>query len=135
MKAIADTGLLVGFLDASDQYHGWAVKCLEALHATLTTCEGVLAETEYLVPGSGPFLMEMVRRGTLMVMPMVPAEAGPLAQLMKRYPRMQFADACVVRLSELLPDAVVYTTDRRDFTVYRRRGREAIKVVFPPGRV
>ncbi|HVU18470.1 MAG TPA: PIN domain-containing protein [Candidatus Didemnitutus sp.] len=131
MKPIADTGLLVGFLDASDQYHAWARDCLAGLHTALTTCEAVLAETEYLVPGSGPLLMEMVRRGTLVVMPMVPNDAEALAALLKRYPRMQFADACIVRLSEMLKDPVVYTTDRRDFTTYRRRGREAIRAVFP----
>ena len=131
MKPIADTGLLVGFLDSSDQFHTWAAKCFSALHTTLTTCEAVLAETEYLVPGSGPMLMEMVRRGTLQVAPLLPAEADALAALMKRYPKMQFADACVVRLSELLADAVVYTTDKRDFTTIVRRRNEPIKTVTP----
>jgi len=131
MKPIADTGLLVGFLDASDQYHPWAVRCFDELHSALTTCEAVITETEYLVPGSGPLMMEMALRGTLQLMPLLPKEAGPLATLMAKYPRMQFADACVVRLSELLPDAVVYTTDQRDFAIYRRRKREAIRVVTP----
>jgi predicted nucleic acid-binding protein len=131
MKPIADSGLLVGFLDPSDQYHAWARQCFDGLHTSLTTCEAVLAETEYLVPGAGPTLMEMVRRGTLQVVAMLPAEAGPLAALMSRYETMQFADACVVRLSEMLPHAVVYTTDKRDFSIYRRRGRELIKTVTP----
>lgn len=131
MKPVADTGLLVGFLDAADQYHGWATECFADLRTAVTTCEAVLAETEYLVPGSGPLLMEMVQRGALQVAPLVPAEAASLGALMKRYPKMQFADACVVRLSELLPDAVVYTTDKRDFAIYRRRGKELIKTVSP----
>ncbi|MBS0631316.1 MAG: DNA-binding protein [Verrucomicrobia bacterium] len=131
MKPIADSGLLVGFLDPSDQYHAWACQCFDGLHTALTTCEAVLAETEYLVPGSGPDLMEMVRRGTLQVVAMLPDQAAPLAALMSRYEKMQFADACVVRLSELLPQAVVYTTDKRDFLIYRRRGREMIKLVTP----
>ena len=131
MRPIADSGLLVGFLDPADQYHAWAKKCFDELRITLTTCEAVLAETEYLVPGSGPDLMEMIRRGTLLVVPLFPAEAEPLGALMKRYGKMQFADACVVRLSELLPDALVYTTDKRDFSIYRRRGRELIKTVTP----
>jgi hypothetical protein len=33
--------------------------------------------------------------------------------------------------SELLPDAVVYTTDKRDFTVYRRNRNQPIKLVTP----
>lgn len=131
MSPIADTGLLVGFLDPSDQYHAWARKCFDGLHTSLTTCEAVLSEAEYLVPGSGPDLMEMVRRGTLHVMPLLPHEADPLGVLMKKYGQMQFADACVVRLSEILPEAVVYTADKRDFSIYRRKGRELIKTVTP----
>ena len=131
MKPVADTGLLVGFLDASDQHHAWAVGCFGKLNTALVTCEAVLAETEYLVPGSGPLLMEMIRRGTLKIVALLPAEAETLGALLKRYERMQFADACVVRLSEIVPDALVYTTDKRDFAIYRRRGRELIKTVMP----
>ena len=131
MKPIADTGLLVGFLDSSDQYHEWASRCLSELRAALTTCEAVIAETEHLAPGSGPLLMEMVRRGTLQVAPILPAEAEPIGALMKRYPKMQFADACIVRLSETIAESIVYTTDKRDFSVFRRRRNEFIKIVTP----
>lgn len=131
MRPIADTGLLVGFLDSSDQFHEWAAKCFDELRVALTTCEAVIAEAEYLVPGSGPLLMEMVKRGTLRIVPLLPAEGDPIGTLMKRYSKMQFADACIVRLSETLLDAVVYTTDKRDFTIYRRRRNEVIKAVTP----
>jgi len=131
MKPIADTGILVGFLDASDQYHAWAKQCFADLRTALTSCEAVVAETEYLVPGSGPLLMEMIRRGTLRIVALLPGEADAIAALMNHYPRMQFADACVVRLSELVAGSVVYTTDKRDFGVYRRRRNEAIKTVGP----
>jgi len=131
VKPVADTGLLVGFLDSSDQFHEWAAKCLAELRTSLTTCEAVIAETEYLASGSGPLLMEMVRRGTLQLVALLPTEADALGALMKRYPKMQLADACVVRLSEIVPNAVVFTTDKRDFGIYRRRRNEAIKTVTP----
>lgn len=131
MRPIADTGLLVGFLDESDQYHAWASACFAELRTALITCEAVVAETEYLVPGSGPLLLEMVRRGSLQVAPLLPKEGAALAELMRRYPKMQFADACIVRLSELAQDAVVYTTDKRDFSVYRRHRRQPIPLVTP----
>jgi hypothetical protein len=44
---------------------------------------------------------------------------------------MDLADACVVRMSELFDDSVVYTVDKTDFLVYRRHGRYAIRCVFP----
>jgi len=75
--------------------------------------------------------MEMINRGTLTIASLLPSETAALSALMKKYKGMQFADACVVRLSELLPGAVVYTTDKKDFSIYRRRGRELIKTVTP----
>jgi hypothetical protein len=72
-----------------------------------------------------------VRRGTLRVVPLLPDEAEALGGFMKRYKGAQFADACVVRLSELSPDAVVYTTDVRDFSVYRRNRNQPLKLVTP----
>ena len=121
----------MGFLDATDQYHAWASGCFSELRTALTTCEAVIAETEYLAPGSGPLLMEMVRRGTLRIIPFLPAEAVAIGEVMKRYPKMQFADACVVRLSETIADALVYTTDKRDFSIYRRHRTPAIKTITP----
>lgn len=131
MKAIADTGLLVGFLDSSDQYHAWARRQFGELRQALTTCEAVIAETEYLVSGSGPLLMEMVRRGTLQVASILPNGAERIAALLKQYPKMQFADACIVHLSATNSDTVVYTTDKRDFSVYRRNRNEAIRTITP----
>lgn len=131
MSPIADTGLLVGYLDVSDQYHSWATACLKSLRTSLVTCEAVIAETEYLVPGSGPLLMEMIRRGTLHILPLLPEQAPRIGALMARYPRMQFADACVVCLSEQEKKSIVYTTDKRDFSVYRRFRSELIKTITP----
>ena len=131
MKPLADTGLLVGFLDRTDQYHAWAADCFAELRTALTTCEAVIAEVEHLVPGSGPLLMVMVRRGTLQIVPLLPIEAEPIGAMLQRYGKMQFADACMVRLSEIIPTSVVYTTDKRDFSVFRRNRNQAIKFVSP----
>ena len=43
---------------------------------------------------------------------------------------MSFADACLVRMSEVLPNPTVLTTDS-DFHVYRRHGRQVIPCVTP----
>lgn len=43
---------------------------------------------------------------------------------------MSFADACLVRMSELYPDSVVFTLDS-DFKIYRRNGRQPIPLIFP----
>jgi predicted nucleic acid-binding protein len=43
---------------------------------------------------------------------------------------MDFADACLVRMSEILPQPRVWTADQ-DFRVYRRHGRSSIRLLAP----
>jgi predicted nucleic acid-binding protein len=51
---------------------------------------------------------------------------------MMKYDRMDAADASLVVLSEVHRDAKIITTDRRDFSIYRRSGRHRLPVVLPP---
>jgi hypothetical protein len=44
------------------------------------------------------------------------------------------ADACLVRMSETIADAVLWTTDT-DFRIYRRHGRQAVPCRTPYGRL
>ena len=44
---------------------------------------------------------------------------------------MDFADACVVYMTEQTKDCKVITIDRCDFTVYRRHAREPIPLILP----
>ena len=43
---------------------------------------------------------------------------------------MGFADACLVRMAELNPDAYVWTLDG-DFRVYRKNRRQTLSLVIP----
>ena len=43
---------------------------------------------------------------------------------------MSLADACLVRMSETLPDPVVLTTDA-DFKIYRRHSRQVVPCLLP----
>jgi len=43
---------------------------------------------------------------------------------------MSLADACLVRMSETLPDPVVLTTDA-DFKIYRRHSRQVVPCLMP----
>ena len=57
-----------------------------------------------------------------------------LADLAERYADRSpdFADLCLVRMSELNPSHSIVTTDREDFRVYRRNKRETIPLICPP---
>lgn len=44
------------------------------------------------------------------------------------------ADACIVRMAELIRDCQVITLDRDDFATYRRNGREFTPIIVPPSK-
>ena len=56
----------------------------------------------------------------------------PVLDLLEKYADipMSIADACLVRLTEILPDPLLLTTDS-DFKIYRRLGRRVIPTRMP----
>lgn len=132
---LVDTGALVALLDRADSHHAWAVECFKKLRPPLLTCESVLAESTHLLrdlPRSLDALTRLHREGILRVEFGFEAHAPLVWRLMEKYRDvpMDFADACLVRLSELHADCGVWTTDS-DFHVYRRRTRQVIPTLCP----
>ncbi len=78
----------------------------------------MLTEVAYLT-GRTKEIVARVTSGALRIGLHVEKEAAGLENLLARYAdRMDFADACVVRMSEIHPGSKVMTIDRRDFRVY-----------------
>ena len=132
MKRIADSGLLIAALDAGDAHHPWAKHILQREPPPWLVCESVLAETSASIGTPQPVL-EMLEAGDLELAFSLTENQSQVLALIKKYrdQPMDLADACVVRMSELFDDAVVYTLDVSDFLTYRRHGRQAIPCVFP----
>ncbi len=103
----------------------------------MLTCEPVLAEAAYLLrerAGLPPErLLALLERHVVGVAFALEEQAGPVAHLLQRFGdrKMELADACLVRLSELKRDSRVFTLDRHDFQVYRRFERQVIPLVAP----
>lgn len=134
MKTLLDTGPLVALLNSRDRFHRWTLDALLGITPPLWTCEPVITEAAYLT-GNGEVILEMVAERHLRIGLDLAEQAEAVAALLKRYgDRMDLADACVVRMSELTKKSQVFTLDRRDFTVYRRNGRESIPLIAPPVR-
>jgi hypothetical protein len=57
---------------------------------------------------------------------------APVLRLLQKYADvpMSLADGCLVRMTEVLADPVLLTTDA-DFRVYRRHGRQILPGVTP----
>jgi uncharacterized protein len=135
MIYLLDTGPLVAALRRpgdKDAFTPWAAKLLRSLPYPLFTCDAVLTEAGHFLRSPAK-LLEAVNRG-LLVSRFDTQRAGPrLAELVEQYAdrSMDFADACLVCMSEQTRDCRVVTIDRADFTVYRRHGREPIPLLLP----
>ncbi|HOA62670.1 MAG TPA: PIN domain-containing protein [Verrucomicrobiota bacterium] len=130
-----DTGPLVAFLNRNDWWHDWAKAQMGALPPPLFTCEPVLTEACFLIQRNGgqpADVLKKLQAGVIEVALEIDTEASALETLMRRYEDtpMSLADACLVRLSELHSDCLVFTLDK-DFRRYRRHGRQVIPLLAP----
>ena len=133
MTGIADTGFIVAFINPRDQYHHWAVRVPSECTGPLITCEPVVTEAAYMV-ADVERVLRLFSNGLLKLDFDLESNRNRIRELAFRFADQQpdFTDLCVVRMSELFPERVVVTTDRRDFTVYRRFQREPVPAIFPP---
>ena len=77
-------------------------------------------------------LLALVRAGAVQLLHPWPDHLARTQELMLKYERMDAADASLVVLSEVYRNAKIITTDCRDFTTYRRFGRQRLPVILPP---
>jgi predicted nucleic acid-binding protein len=131
---ILDTGPIVAWFCPRDEHHVWARQAFSQLPDGGIICEAVLTEACHLVAKDGVArgkVIEFVARGRLVPVSLV-AELPLIRAMLDQYADapMDFADACVVRLAELQPDATVCTTDRH-FKFYRRNGHQPISLIAP----
>ena len=133
MKGIADTGFLVAFASRNDRHHEWAVTVASRVTEPLLTCEAVLSEAAFHLESVG-VVLAMIRDGLITLAFDCNDHLPHLAALAERYAdrHPDFADLCLIRLSELNPRHSVITTDQEDFHVYRRNKREVIPLICPP---
>jgi predicted nucleic acid-binding protein len=133
LKGIADTGFLVAFANAHDEYHDWAAQIAIGVSEPLLTCEAVLAETAFHLE-SAAVVLAMLNEKLIALAFDCREHLVQLSKLAERYAdrKPDLADLCLVRMSELFPKHAVITIDRSDFRVYRRNKREAIPIICPP---
>lgn len=130
---IIDSSALVALLDPRDQHHRWARTAVADLPLPWLTCEAVVVETLFLLARpDAERLCRLLRDGRLRVAYGLRDEVKPVLDLKDKYADvpMSLADACLVRMSETLPDPVVVTTDT-DFKFYRRHSRQIVPCLMP----
>ena len=124
-SVLVDAGFLVALLSRRDAHHGWAAAHSPGHPPPWRTCDAVLSEAFHLLGarGGAPLAALLKRRAVV-----VGFDLGE--QMEYAGVPMSLADACLVRMSETLPDPLLVTTDA-DFRIYRRHGRRAIPAVLP----
>ncbi len=130
---LVDAGFLVSLLSRRDSHHPWAVTQATRHAPPWRTCEAVLSEAFHLLGTRGtPALSSLLQRRAVLVNFNFDADTESVLRLLKKYADvpMSLADACLVRMTEILSDPVVLTTDS-DFRVYRRHSRQVIPCVIP----
>jgi uncharacterized protein len=130
---IVDSGALVALLDPREEHHVWARENLSRQPLPWHTCESVLAEALFLLHESHlRALDQLLRQAHVRIGLNLADQLLQVLELRAKYSSvpMSLADACLVRMSEILPDPVVITTDA-DFCIYRRHSRQVIPHLMP----
>jgi len=135
VKTIVDTGPLVAVLRKREKNHAWTREVFSRLRPPLYTCEAVITEATFLLGLNEKALValrSMLQGEVLRIDFSAHTEHAAVFKLMSRYASvpMSFADACLVRMSELAKPSQVITFDS-DFRVYRRNGREVVPTLMP----
>jgi len=132
-NVLADAGFVVALLSARDAHHEWAATQASEFPPPWSTCEAALSEAFHLLgPRGSPSLSALIRRHGLLVPFRFSENVETVVKLIEKYSDvpMSFADACFVRMTEMLADPLLLTTDR-DFRLYRRHSRQVVPCVTP----
>ncbi len=135
-EVLLDTGPLVAYLNRRDADHAWSRSQWQQIRPPLLTNEAVLSEACFLLGefgGNPDSVLKLIERDVIRVSFSVCDHVSVVRKLMRKYRTspMSFADACLVRMSELHAESVVFTLDG-DFRMYRRHGRQVIALLTPP---
>lgn len=134
---IIDTGVLVALLDKREQFHKWATEQAKNLNPPFYTCEAVISETCFLLRSFHKgidAILSMIEDEILQIDFSLSDEISIIKSSMNKYESvpMSLADSCLVRMSELIDNSIVFTIDS-DFLIYRKHGKKTIPLVFPDG--
>ena len=130
---ILDAGPLIAAMNRADQYHRWARETIARLGPPFHSCPEAMAEAAAMT-GRPAAIVEMIDAGEIVLSFDLGQQSASVLALLRKYADrdMDLADACLVRMTELVRTCRVVTLDRADFSVYRRNGRDLIPLIAPP---
>ena len=134
VKALADTGALLAYLDAADNWHDRCRLAFKEFRLPLTTSTAVLTELFHMVGDNRRELditWKFVRSGALTVASLSDRDLPDIEALMRKYHDrpMDYADATLVHLAQRESVTTVFTIDHDDFETYRFGGRKRLRML------
>ena len=133
-ELILDTGALVSLLDRSQKHHEAFARFFGEWRRLVVSTEAVLTEATHLLgglKGGREACVDFFLSGGAVLVPASRASLRRARDLVMQYSDlpMDYADATLVVLAEELGTNRIFTTDRRDFGVYRIRGRRRFEIL------
>jgi len=121
---LLDASPLVAFLNQRDQWYGACREAWNGLADRCVTTEAVLVEASHIVAERGgrrAWPLELLIGAGIPIVALHLPVHRQCAVLMRTYADtpMDYADATLVALSDVLGIRRVFTTDRRGFATYR----------------
>jgi hypothetical protein len=133
-ELLLDTGGLVSLLDRRQRHHAAHARFFTAWERPVVSTEAVLTEATHLLGRMAhgrEACLDFFLSGGAVLVPSTRASLRRSRELVTKYADlpMDYADATLVALAEELDTDLVLTTDRRDFGLYRIRGRRRFEIV------
>lgn len=133
-ELLLDTGALVSLLDRSQREHRAFLGFFESWEGPVLSTEAILTEATHLLGrhrGGRRACVEFFLAGGAVLVPTTAGALRRVRELIDQYASlpMDYADATLVALAEEVATDMVFTTDRRDFGVYRLHGRRRFQIV------
>jgi uncharacterized protein len=131
---IVDAGPVIALFRKRDKHHSRVRQFLAANPSRLISTLPVVTEACHFLNAEGKSaLLTWIERGGLTLQPIVVEDFPEIATIVERYAdrEIDFADATLVWLADLVNTRDVMTIDRQDFQLFRRRGGKAFNLVLP----
>jgi len=131
---LVDAGPLIAFVDADDRHHLACTRSFAEVREPLGTVWPVLTEALFQVSdvrGGPAAIWKLIERGAVGILRLDEEDVPRIRELMEKYADlpMDLADAALVRVAERDGLRTVFTVDRRDFGIYRLKGRRRLDIV------
>jgi predicted nucleic acid-binding protein len=130
---VVDAGPLIALFRRRDRHHARVKRYLAANTARLVSTLAVVTEVCHFLNADGKTaLLTWIRRGGLWLQPLGTDDLEEIGAIIRRYADrdIDFADATLVWLADLVNTMDVMTIDRDDFLVYRLRGGRPFNLVL-----